>query len=366
MPEDDARGDNDARGEEAPVTMAMVAARAGVSRQTVSNALNTPELLRPETLDRVNETIRALGYRPHRAARSLRTRSSRLIGYAVQPTAEAEPTPVLDRFLHALTESLDEAGYRVLLFPSPGGQAETDAYAELLREHSVDAFVLTNTVVGDRRQGWLHDRGIPFVAFGRAWGAGSAGDWVDVDGAHGTAEAVDHLAAQGHRHIAFLGWPEGSGVGDDRARGWREALARHGLPSDGLRAHADATMEAAATTAHRLLDGTPATAVLAASDALAVGCYQALHERGEAVGERLAVVGFDDTPVAALLRPSLTTLRQPLEFLGRECVRLLLHRITEPAAPEQHALVPPELVLRDSTPPPHSRTAPPTPRPSRS
>lgn len=336
-----------ARGEGTPVTMATVAARAGVSRQTVSNALNTPELLRPETLTRVNDTIRELGYRPHRAARSLRTRASRLIGYAVQPVAEAEPTPVLDRFLHSLTESLDEAGYRVLLFPSPGGEEETGTYAELLREHSVDAFVLTNTVVGDRRQGWLHERGVPFVAFGRAWGARDAGDWVDVDGAHGTSAAVDHLVARGHRHIAFLGWPEGSGVGDDRARGWREGLERNGLGADGLRAYADGSVESATAAAHRLLDDTPATAVVAASDTLAVGCYQAVHTRAGPT----AVVGFDDAPFAALLQPALTTLRQPLEFLGRECVRLLLHRIREPDAPARHALVAPELVVRDSSAP---------------
>lgn len=344
--------EKDATGEGTPVTMATVAARAGVSRQTVSNALNTPELLRPETLARVNDTIRELGYRPHRAARSLRTRASRLIGYAVQPVATAEPTPVLDRFLHALTESLDEAGYRVLLFPSPGGEAETGTYAELLREHSVDAFVLTNTVVGDRRQGWLHERGIPFVAFGRAWGTRDAGDWVDVDGAHGTSAAVDHLVERGHRSIAFLGWPEGSGVGDDRARGWREGLARHRLVADGLRADADGSVGSATAAAHRLLDETPATAVVAASDSLAMGCYQALHARGESPEGRLAVVGFDDAPFAALLRPALTTVRQPLEFLGRECVRMLLHRIGEAGAPERHSLVAPDLVVRDSTPPP--------------
>jgi DNA-binding LacI/PurR family transcriptional regulator len=340
---------SDVRGDGPSVTMAMVAAEAGVSRQTVSNALNTPELLRPETLRRVRETIDALGYRPHRAARSLRTRASRLVGYAIRPSAGLPATPVLDRFLHALTESLDEAGYRVLLFPSPGGDAETEAYADLLREDSVDAFVLANTVLGDRRQAWLHERGVPFVAFGRDWSGGGAGDWVDVDGARGTAEAVDHLVALGHRHVAFLGWPRGSGVGDDRERGWREALAGHGLSGDGLRVESDDGIEAATAAARTLLETTPATAVLAASDMLAMGCYQALHERGEPLDGRLSVVGFDDAPVAAMLRPALTTLSQPLEHLGRECVRLLLDRITDPGAPTRHALLAPQLVVREST-----------------
>ena len=331
--------------------MAMVAQRAGVSRQTVSNALNSPEMLRPQTLARVRAAVAELGYRPHRAARSLRSRASRLVGYAVQPSSGRPGTPVLDRFLHALTESLDEAGYRILLFPSPGGEAELGACEELLREHSVDAFVLTNTVRGDRRQRWLAERDIPFVAFGRTWGGPDVGDWVDVDGARGTGEAVDHLVSLGHRRIAFLGWPPGSGVGDDRAAGWRQAMARHGLPVDGLRGDAPDDIDAAARAAAPLLEA-GATAVVAACDTLAMGCYRALAARGEEPGQRVAVVGFDDLPAAALLRPTLTTLRQPLEAIGRQCVRLLLSRIAEPQAPARHVLLPPELVVRDSTSPP--------------
>src|SRR3954452_15074158 len=97
----------------APVTLAVVARRAGVSPQTVSNAINAPDLLRPETLERVRRAIDELGYRPRRAAQTLRTRSSRLIGYGTLP-ASASHT-VLDRFLHALSQSADEAGYRILL-----------------------------------------------------------------------------------------------------------------------------------------------------------------------------------------------------------------------------------------------------------
>lgn len=330
------------------VTLALVAQRAGVSVQTVSNALNSPGLLAPRTLKRVQEAISELDYRPHQAARSLRTRSSRLIGYGIQPQPNGLSTPVLDDFLHALSDSADKAGYRVLLFAAPiGADDEADRYDELLREHSVDAFVLSGTYRGDRRPGWLHKRGIPFVAFGRSWSARDTGDWVDVDGAHGTAAAVDHLVAAGHRQIAFLGWPRGSGVGDDRAQGWREAMRRHELPVRDLRVSSLNDVDAARDAVGRVL--AKATAVVAASDTLALGCYRALRDSGRSPGQDVAVVGFDDSPAAGLLSPSLSSVRQPLEEVGRACTRQLMSRINDPQADPEHVLLTPELIVRESS-----------------
>ncbi|MFJ9033883.1 LacI family DNA-binding transcriptional regulator [Streptomyces sp. NPDC102274] len=335
-----------------PVTLAMVARRAGVSPQTVSNALNSPELLRSETLERVQRTIDEMGYRPHRAAQTLRTRSSKLIGYGIRP-APGNSAPVMDRFLHALSQAADEAGYRILLFASPPGHASLDGHEELIDLHSVDGFVLSGTDRGDPRQTWLAKRGIPFVGFGRMWSGRQIGDWADVDGASGTDAAVEHLVALGHRKIVFLGWPRGSGVGDDRAEGWQRAMRRHGLPVRGRRAQSLDDSSSARAAVGPLLDA-GATAVIAASDMLAMGCYQALRERKALPGKDVAVIGFDDSPTAALLSPGLSTVAQPLEAVGRECVRLLLARMSEPGAPPERVLLEPSLVIRDSTPAPGS------------
>ncbi|MFE3827787.1 LacI family DNA-binding transcriptional regulator [Streptomyces sp. NPDC059092] len=334
-----------------PVTLAMVARRAGVSPQTVSNALNAPGLLRTETLQRVRATVDAMGYRPHRAAQTLRTRSSKLIGYGIRPTAPGITAPVMDRFLHALSQAADEAGYRILLFASPPGSPGLDGHEELLDLHSVDGFVLSGTDRGDPRQAWLAKRGVPFVGFGRMWSGRQIGDWADVDGASGTDAAVEHLVAQGHRKIGFLGWPRGSGVGDDRAEGWQRAMRRHRLPVRGRRAQSVDDLDSAHTAVQPLLDA-GVTAVIAASDMLALGCYRALRERDTAPGRDVAVVGFDDSPTAALLSPGLSTIAQPLEAVGRECVRLLLARLAAPDAPPERVLLEPSLVIRDSTPPP--------------
>ncbi|MFB7493560.1 LacI family DNA-binding transcriptional regulator [Streptomyces sp. NPDC056161] len=330
-----------------PATLALVAQHSGVSPQTVSNALNSPDLLAPETLARVRRSIDKLGYRPHQAARSLRTKSSRLIGFEVQLSAYGVFGPVSEHFLHSVSESASEAGYGILLFTaSAGGDDETERYAELLRERSVDAFILTNTHRGDRRPGWLRKRGIPFVPFGR-WSARDTEDWIDVDGAHGTAAAVDHLVGLGHRKIAFLGWPRGSGVGDDRALGWREAMRRHQLSVRGLRVSAVDDVEAARDAVEGLFPA-GVTAVVAASDTLALGCYRALRESGRTPGRDVAVIGFDDSAAAGLLSPHLSSLRQPLREVGRSCVHLLLDRIREPQRDPEHILLKPELIVRES------------------
>src|SRR5690242_16202726 len=163
-------------------TLATVAAAAGVSRQTVSNALNSPELLRPDTLERVKDAIERLGYSPNRAARSLRTRSSHLIGLRVEPAVEDSANALMDRFVHSLVESTRDAGYHVLLFSADGHghgpetaphaeeQDAVSGYDELLRSAAVDAFVVTDTYRGNPAAAWLGERGVPFVAFGRPWG----------------------------------------------------------------------------------------------------------------------------------------------------------------------------------------------------
>src|SRR4051794_12641019 len=146
-------------------TLATVADEARVSRQTVSNALNSPELLRPDTLARVQAAIEKLGYSPNRAARSLRTRSSHLVGLRVDAAVEDSANALMDRFVHSLVESTKEAGYHVLLF-SDGADESVDGYDELLRSAAVDAFVLTDTYRGNPQAAWLARRGVPFVAFG--------------------------------------------------------------------------------------------------------------------------------------------------------------------------------------------------------
>ncbi|PZG23122.1 LacI family DNA-binding transcriptional regulator [Nonomuraea aridisoli] len=312
------------------VTIADVARHANVSRQTVSNVLNSPEVVKEETRQRVLAAVEALGYRVNAAARQMRTGRSRLLAVRIETTQDG--INVFDRFLHGLTESAERSGYRVLLYTAADDHAEIATIEQLLGEFEPDGFVLTSTHHGDARATWLAGRGLPFVSFGRPWGASEvAHPWVDVDGAAGTEAATRHLLGLGHRRIGFVGWETGSGVGDDRRSGWSRTLAAAGLDAD-LAAETDGSSAHGQAAARELVDR-GATALVCVSDAVALGALQVTPD----------VVGFDDTPVAAAI--GLTSLSQPLAEAAARCVELLADRLAgRPTA--THALLTPSLVIR--------------------
>jgi DNA-binding LacI/PurR family transcriptional regulator len=319
------------------VTITMVARHANVSTQTVSNVLNSPHLVRPETQRRVHEAISELGYRANQAARQMRTKRSRLIAVRIEPTQDGINGAILDQFLHGLTEAATPARYRVLLYAAGDDGAEIGTYDDLLGAYDLDGFVLTSTHHADPRTSWLAEHGVPFVTFGRPWGALDSHPWVDVDGAAGTAAATAHLIRAGHRHIGFLGWPTGSGVGDDRRHGWATALAEAGLSPDGLTTYTSDRVAEGEAAARTLLDST--TAFVCASDSLALGARRAAEGR--------PVIGFDDTPVAQAI--GLSSVAQPLPEAAAHCVRLLAGLLDSPTAPtgeDTQVLLTPSLVLR--------------------
>ncbi|ANF31757.1 transcriptional regulator [Leifsonia xyli] len=335
-------------------TVSDVADVAGVSRQTVSNVLNAPELVRPETRERVQAAIHTLGYRPHASARRLRTQKSSTIGIRLDPiTQDGISGSILDRFLHALTEQADRQGLRVLLFTASGPDDEIEQFRRLSDAADVDAFVLTSTFHGDPRTEWLIEHGQSFVTFGRPWGIDDMTDpqhlWVDVDGRAGVRDATSYLLLKGLRRIAFVGWPSGSGTGDDRRAGWLDAMrGGSGLAEDELR-RLDAAVEDVVpfgAEAFRRLeaDAGPIEGVVCASDSLALGVLTA-------TGGRIPVVGYDDTPVAASL--GFSSVGQQLDEVAAGVLELLTGahggrvRTDEEVADPRHRLVAPRLVVRE-------------------
>jgi DNA-binding LacI/PurR family transcriptional regulator len=333
----------------APPTLADVAELAGVSRQTVSNAVNNPDLLRSDTLLRVQDAIATLGYLPNRAARNLRTRASHLIGLRIMAAQEGTANATMDRFVHSLVDTSGEAGYHVLLFS--GDPIDPLAgYDDLLRSTAVDAFVVTDTYLGNPQAAWLQSRRAPFVAFGRPWADPEATHpWVDVDGAAGCDLATSHLLDRGHERIAWIGWRKDSFIGEDRRSGWSRAMRSRGLPTSGLASRVEDTVSSGRGASAVLLDEAHASAFVCASDTLALGVLHTLAERGLAPGRDVAVVGFDDSQVAQVVPPGLTSVRQPLEDVAAEVVAALERLLGHPPVAHPGVLLVPTLAVRGSS-----------------
>ena len=327
-------------------TVEDVARVAGVSRQTVSNVLNTPEIVRPDTAERVRAAIDELGYRRHAAARMLRTRRSSTIGVHLDPYSGGISGVVLDRFVHALTECASERGMRMLVYAARTPDEEIERLSGLAEGGEIDGAVITGTFHGDPRTRWLTEHGVAFVAFGRPWGSDDIWDpahlWVDVDGAAGTAAATTHALSFGRR-VAFLGWPTGSGTGDDRERGWREVMDAAGADAPRLTA-IDDVQAARAVVADRLDE---VDAIVCASDSLAIGALLAAAAVGRA---DLPIVGFDNTPSAEAL--GLSSVEQRPEDVAAGVLELLMGakgNVVSPrraTAGDAHILVEPRLVVR--------------------
>lgn len=304
------------------VTVVDVASAAGVSRQTVSNVLNAPDVVAPATRERVQRAISELGYRPHASARRLRTRMSSTLGVRLDPVLNGISGSVLDQFLHSLVEAADARGMRILLFTAADPADEVRQFERLADGSDVDGFVLTATFHNDPRTAWLQSHDIPFVTFGRPWGLPSMEDapfpWVDVNGAAGLRDATSHLIGQGFERVGFVGWPSPSGQGDERRRGWREAMGAAGLVDD--LDPLDLACEDDVGAAARQVSGAQEAgvrfdALVCASDTLAIGAQVAI--RGA-----IPVVGYDNTPVAAAL--GLSSIEQPLAEVARSAIALLM------------------------------------------
>ncbi|MGZ5384351.1 MAG: LacI family DNA-binding transcriptional regulator [Acidimicrobiia bacterium] len=329
-------------------TIRDVSRAAGVSVGTVSNVLNSPEVVASETLERVSSVIAELRYQPNRAARALQQQRTFSIGYRMPSGTEGF---ALDVFLHRIVERAGQADLDIVLFTPKEGQAEVDAYEEMVRRGAVDGFVISGTGHGDDRIRYLLATGFPFVTFGRT-DVPDRHPWVDVDGRRGVELAVQHLVKDGHRHIALIGWPEGSMSGDERASGYRLGLEEAGIPvRDALMVRTENGVSQGADAMRHLLGlATELTAVVTVQDYLALGAMEAIRGAGLLVGSDVAVVGFDDNPPAAVASPPLSSVRQPMEQVGELVVEMLLQSLGHDVRqlPRSETVVP-ELVIRASS-----------------
>jgi DNA-binding LacI/PurR family transcriptional regulator len=323
-------------------SMADVAARAGVSHQTVSRVLNDSPLVREETRARVQTAIEDLGYRRNQAARLLRTNRSGRIGMISAHLSLHGPSMIAA----AVQDAGYEAGYDVSLIPLSELSPESLKRAvDRLLDEAVEAIV----VAVAHREALETTRALRLavpivlvqgVSSGQAMAAG-------IDQERGAVLATHHLLDLGHQRVAHVTGPLDWIEAEQRRLGWLRAHEAHDLlPGPEL------TGDWSSASGHRAglrIAGDPSvTAVFVANDHMALGLLRALHERGRRVPDEVSVVGFDDIPEAAFFWPPITTVSQAFSILGRRALELAVRALEGETRPST-GLVDPELVIRGST-----------------
>ena len=327
-------------------TMNDVAKVANVSIATVSHVINGTRFVSAERVERVHDAMRELGYVPDATARSLRIGRTDTIGLVVPDNSN----PFFAALARWIEEAGFESGYTTILANSNERPDREHRYVSTLVSKRVDGLILSPSR-GDHGTltRLLQNANIPVVVVDRDAALPNA-DVVLYDNEGGSYEATRYLLELGHTRIGCVAGPADASSATDRVRGFRRAIAAARLPEQPV-VEADFHFTGGREATARLLDsGFKLTAIFAANDLMAAGAIRELAARGIAVPGDVSVIGFDDAPLAEMISPALTTMRQPLQEMAHAAVSLLLSRVTsgDGGAPVRKVLAT-SLVVRDST-----------------
>ena len=335
-------------------TLDEVARLAGVSRSVASRVINSTANVSRSAREAVERAVRELDYVPNPTARALATRQA---GAVVLAVSHHDPALFADPFYAQVIAGVSAALERtdLVLMLSLADSAHGRARLEkLLRARRADGVMLMALHGDDPLDRLVGKLDLPVVYGGRPLNAEP--DWyVDADNRGGARAATEHLIAGGRRRVATIAGPADTQVGLERLRGFREAAAVAGIDA-ALVEHSDFTEDSGAAAMERLLDADPRLdAVFAASDNLAAGALRVLRARNRTVPGDVAVVGFNDHLIARHTSPTLTTVHQPIQQLGREMGRMLLDLID--GQRPSPLILPTRLVVRESAPAPAAASA---------
>jgi len=332
-----------------PVTLKDIAERVGYSITTVSRALAGYDDVAESTRQLILQTAEEMGYRPDATARRLRKRRTDTIGFIIPTHGPRFSDPFFSELLAGIGNEAAQQELDLLVSTHAPGAEEIAAYERMVTERRVDGLLVVRTRRQDPRIRYLLERGFPFVAFGRA-DLEADFPYLDVDGRQGMAELTRHLVSLGHRRIGYISAPLDLMFAHHRLQGFRQALREAGIPLDErLVAVGELTERSGYETGRALLEQSPPpTAIIACNDLMALGVMSAVQALGLEVGRDVAVVGFDDIPLAEHARPPLTTVRQPIYEIGRRICRMLIRLLREGSLEERQVILRPQLVVRES------------------
>ena len=321
---------------------------AGVSRSTVSRVVNGEGSVRPDVRRRVEDVIRETGYTPNAAARSLVSNRSGVLGLVIPSRVHSLfEDPYFANLIQGITRQSNQAGVTLSLFLFQSEQEERQIYPRVVESGYLDGVIITATRRGDPLVERMAAHGMPLVMIGRP--DVDRIPFVDVDNRGGAEMAARHLVATGGDRIGLIGAPMNTTAGVDRFDGFIAGLSAAGREFDGsLHVEADFSESGGHAAMHALLDR-GVDAVFAASDSMALGALRAARDRGVAVPDEVTLMGFDGFGASEQSVPPLTTVRQPVAATATRAVDMLLEivngEVTTPAA----AVIPVELVARETT-----------------
>ena len=326
-------------------TIIDVAAKAGVSTATVSRVLSRPDRVAEPTRARVLEVVRALGYTPNVAARTLRTLRAAKILLTVPDISN----PFFASVIRGAEEAARDAGYAVVVGDTRHDPEAEDQYAEMLSRREVDGLIFLGHRLPESLQPLLDRCGdaAPIVN-GCEYSPGIGVPSVHIDNAAASSDAFEHLVHLGHRVIGIITGPSVSPISRDRLAGAMAAAARHRLVDQLHVAEADYSAGVAFEQTRALL-AHGVTAIYCFSDEMAIGAISAIAAAGLACPGDVSVIGFDDLPLARYFQPGLTTIAQPKAMIGARAVELLVQILRDTPSPLRQITLDHTLVVRNST-----------------
>ncbi|MSS85424.1 LacI family transcriptional regulator [Actinomycetaceae bacterium WB03_NA08] len=315
--------------------------------------LNSPERVSQDLQEAVHRAIEETGYRPSSMARSLALQRTGLIAFRVGDGMRNEAS-LLDPFMREVARVGARRDYRLVLNAvADDDSSQIESYRALMASNSVDGVIIVETHPDDKRAQWLTENGVPFVAFGRPWGeTSSEHSWVDVDARLGIRQAVEHLHANGHERIGYLGSPPDGGRREDRRDAWRDAMLEVSgrVTVDDVEAlYFETDLPADDKKLDDFLRSTEATAVIGQDDRFASQAVRSAVRIGLKPGKDFAAVGFDDSLIATDAQPPISSIAQPLTEAATLVWDALLSQIGGDEEAPLQVLIPPKLVVRGSS-----------------
>jgi LacI family transcriptional regulator len=334
-----------------PATLKSIAKATGYSVTTVSRALGGYDDVNAETRRIITEEAEKQGYRPNLQARLLQGQRSQTIGLVLpMPSAKRFTDPFFSELISGVGTQASSVGFDLLLSTHHPAQDEIQLYKHMIASRRVDGFVVARTRHEDQRISYLQEINVPFVVFGRT---DSTQDYpcIDLDGAAGQHLLTQHFIKRGHKRIAYITPPKTLKFTQYRMEGFLSAMREQSIPVvEEFIIEGELDEDSGWHHTHDLLaKPSPPTAIMTGNDVMAFGVMRAIQERGKRVGGDIAVGGFDNLPLAEYVHPGLTTINQSIYDIGWQLTEILLQIIAGDAPPSSTLLIPPELVIRESS-----------------